>query len=186
MGISLGGGKSKSKSQSSSESSPLSPDEVQKYFEMINKNSGGRLNDWATNGTAAVNYNPLTKEELSAIGGAGETRRQATKELLNNQMDTIKNDSSLTVAQRMRGQQVANESASKSLDGINKEVEASMSALVSQDRMRQYQAALQNSLIPREDLAAIASIFFGGKGQKSSSQSSGSGSSWNFSGGVKI
>ena len=190
MGASLGGGKSSSSSQNSSksESNPLTAEEVQSYFDQLNQNSGGRLDNWAQAGTTAVNYTPLTEHELAAIGGAGATRRNETNRLLDNQLDQIQDDASLTVAQRTRAQQLANESAANTLDGINKEVEASMSALLSQDRLREYEASRQNSLIPREDLETLAAIYFGGKGQKSTSESQGSSSSssWNVNAGIGL
>ena len=182
MGFSLGGSKSKSKSssQQSSESNPLTPNEVKEYYDMLNGITGDRLNNFATQGTSEVNYQPLTQEQLVAIGGAGETRRNALNKSLTNQQDQINNDSSLTVSQRTRANQLAHESFNDNMDSINKEVESLMSALMSQENQNTYNAKVRNANITREDLNTIANIFFGGKGQKSKSEGSSSGKSSSF------
>lgn len=50
---SLGGGSSKS------ESKPLTPAQLQGYYNTLNSNSGGRLADFAANGTPATAYQPI-------------------------------------------------------------------------------------------------------------------------------
>ena len=186
--MSIGGGSSKSKNSShqTSESSPLTPEEVRGYYDMLDGLTGGRLNTFANQGTAPVNYAPLTEGQLRAIGGAGETRRNALNRTYNDQQDQINDDSSLTVAQRTRANQLATNEYSDSLDAINKEVEATMAALSGQEQMNAYNASVRNANLTRDDLNAIANIFFGGKGQKSKSEgsSSGSSSSWNFGVGI--
>ena len=59
---SLGGGskqKTSNTSTSTSTSAPLTPAQVQEYYTQLNANSGGRLADYAMNGTPATPYTPL-------------------------------------------------------------------------------------------------------------------------------
>ena len=172
--MSFGGGGSSgtSSSQSSSESKPLTPEEVQGYFDQLDGITGGKLGNFAQNGSQQVNYNGLSTEQLQAIGGAGATRKQAVSDGLTEQLGQINDDSSLTYAQRQRLTQLANDSATQNMDAINKEVEASLAALAQAENQNQYNADIFNSQLKAKDLELLANIFFSGKGQVSSSQSS--------------
>lgn len=182
--MSMGGGSGSSSQQSQSNSTPLTADEIQTYFNQLDSNSGGRLGAFAQSGTAPVNYNGLSEGDLLAVGGAGETRRNAVNDGLISQMDQISNDGSLTYAQRQRSQQLANDSARGDIDAINKEVEASLAALKQAENQNSYNADVRNSQLEAQDLELLANIFFGGKGQTSSSTSSGNSSQSSFNLGI--
>lgn len=177
--MSIGGGSSSSESESSSSSRPTTPEELEDYFNKINQISGGKLGNWATGGTQQTHYNPLTQGQLQALGGAGATQKATITTNLEDQLNQIGADSSLTYAQRQRSNQLANQDATKQLNAVDKEVEAAMSALASQEALRKYQSNLSNAQLTRDDLALLSQIFFGGKGQFSESSSSSSGNSWN-------
>lgn len=179
--MSLGGGSNESSSESSSRVS--TPEELAAHFAKLNQLSGGKVGTWAQEGTAPTYYNQLTEQQLKNIGGAGETRRQAINTNLTNQMDQINTNPSMTYAQQQRATQLANESARSQLDAVNKETEAAMTGLASQEQMRQYQAALANAGLTQKDLALLGQLYYGGKGNVSSSSSSSSG--WNVSMGAK-
>lgn len=175
--MSIGGGGGSSDSSSSSESRPTTPEELEAYFASLSGVSGGRLGAWATEGTAPTYYDALTQAELQAIGGAGATRQAALDTAYSDQTDQINSDSSLTYAQRTQGNQQATENYMTQQDAINKEVEAAMTGLASQETMRKYQADLANNQQLAQDLALLSQIFYGGKGQYSTSSSDSS--SWN-------
>ena len=172
MSVSLGGGKSKS----SSSSKALTAEQVQEYWDQVDSNSGGRLNDFAKNGTQETFFNMLSEDDIRAIGGMGETQRNEIRTSLDNQLSDLNDDASLTTSQRIRASQLANDSASSSLNAINKENEAAATRVLEQQNMADYQARLRNSQLSREDMESISAMFFGGKGQNSSSKSS----SWNI------
>lgn len=173
--MSLGGGSQSS--ESSNESRPMTPQELEAYFNSLNSLSGGRVGSWATQGTAPTNYNALTQGQLQNIGGAGATRQQALNQSYENQTDQINKNPSLTYAQSTQANQQATDSYNQQADAINKEVEAAMTGLSSQEQMRKYQADLANAQLTAQDLALLSQIYYGGKGQYSQGSSSGSG--WN-------
>ncbi len=175
--MSLGFGKNKSSSQSSSR--PTTPEELQSYFNNLNQLTGGKLGSWAQTGTAQTQYNPLSQGQLEAIGGAGATRQAKVDLALADQQDKIASNSAMTYAQRQQANQKAYETAMTQKDAINKEVEAAMTGLASQEAMREYQANLANAGLTSRDLALLSQIYFGGKGQYSTGKSSGSGWSGN-------
>ncbi len=167
--MSVGGGGS-----SSEQSSRVStPEELQRYFDQLNQTSGGRLGGFATQGTAPTQYNALSQQQLQNIGGAGATRQASIDQSLTDQQDQINSNNSMTYAQRNQASQQATENAMTQKDAINKEVEAAMSGLASQENQRLYGADLANNQQLAQDLALLSQIFYGGKGQ----YSSGSGSS---------
>jgi len=163
--MSIGGGQQES--SGSMESRPTTPEELQAYFNMIDQTSGGRLGTWATQGTSPTHYNQLTQSELQAIGGAGATRHSSLDQGYADQMDQISTDSSMTYAQRNQASQQATDSYNQQADAINKEVEAAMTGLASQENQRLYSAELANNQQLAQDLALLAQIFYGGKGQYS-------------------
>lgn len=173
--MSLGGGSNESSSQQ--ESRPTTPEELQGYFNNLNQLSGGKLGGWAQTGTAQTHYNPLSQAQLEAIGGAGATRQAEVDLALADQQEKIAANSAMTYAQQQQANQKAYETAITQKDAINKEVEAAMSGLASQEAMRAYQANLANAGLTSKDLALLSQIYFGGKGQHSTSQGSSSG--WN-------
>lgn len=178
---SVGGGKQESSSQSTSR--PTTPEELQAYFNNLNTISGGKLGNWAQTGTAQTHYNPLNQAQLEAIGGAGATRQAEVDLALANQQEQIASNSGLTYAQSQQANQKAYETAMTQKDAINKEVEAAMTGLASQESMRAYQANLANAKLTSQDLALLSQIYFGGKGQHSQSTSDSSGWNFNTSGG---
>lgn len=168
------GGSSGSSSQSSR---PTSPEELQRYFNQLDQASGGRMGAWATQGTEPTQYNALTQGQLQNIGGAGATRQTAIDQSLTDQQDQINSNNSMTYAQRNQANQQATENAMTQKDAINKEVEAAMTGLASQENQRLYGADLANNQQLAQDLALLSQMFYGGKGQYSSGSSSqGSGS----------
>jgi hypothetical protein len=176
MSVSLGGGRSKSKSSSKA----LTAEQVQEYWDQVDSNSGGRLNSFAKNGTAETNYSMLSADDIRAVGGMGESQRNQIQTGLDNQLNDLNDDASITTSQRIRATQLANESASGALNAVNKESEALATQILEGQNSADYQARLRNSQLTREDLESLSAMFFGGKGQNSSSKSS----SWNMSGSV--
>lgn len=162
--MSIGGGKSKSSSK------PLSAAGVATYFDKIDDLSGGRLGQFATGGTPGVEYAPLTADELRSLGGAGATRTAAVQRTRDQAGERIGADPSLTTFQRVRANQMADTDASTQLDAISKETEALLTQIAGDERSKQYQAGVNNAQLSREDMLALADIFFGGRGQSSSSR----------------
>ena len=173
--MSIGGGSNESSGEQSSR--PTTPEELDAYFNSLNQLSGGRLGTWGTQGTQATYYDPLTQQQLQAIGGAGATRTNALNESLENQQDQINRNASMTYAQQSQANQNAMDSYNQQADAINKEVEAAMTGLASQEAMRKYQADLANAGLTAQDLALLSQIYYGGKGQYSTGTTSSSG--WN-------
>ncbi len=182
--MSLGGGSNESESFNQSTSRPTTAAELKEYFNSLNSLSGNRLGNWASTGTAQTQYNPLTQAQLEAIGGAGATRQAEVDLALADQQKQINSNSALTYAQSQQANQKAYETAMTQKDAINKEVEAAMTGLASQENMRQYQANLANAGLTAQDLSLLSQIYFGGKGQHSESTNSSSGSSWQASVGL--
>lgn len=212
MSGSLSGKRDKSKSTQSSSSAPLTAAQLEAYYQNLDKLSGGRLKAFATEGTAPTDYNgialegeaangrptiqtarynELTPEQLRAVGGAGETRRLAIERARTRSVEEQASDPSLSVAQRFRARQLTDQDAAAQLDAINKETEAALTGVASEQRGRtlaadsaraeainaitqselgrRYEAALTNAGLTAKDLELLADIYFGGKGQQSSS-----------------
>ena len=169
--MSIGGGSN----EQSNSSRTTTPQELEAYFNSLNAISGGQMGTWATQGTAPTNYNALTQGQLQNIGGAGATRQQALNQSYENQTDQINTNPSLTYAQNAQANQQATDAYNQQADAINKEVEAAMTGLASQEQMRKYQADLANASLTAQDLALLSQIYYGGKGQYSEGSSSG----WN-------
>lgn len=172
--MSIGGGSNRYSSEQSSRTT--TPEELQRYFDQLNQTTGGRLGDLATQGTAPTQYNALTPQQLQNIGGAGATRQAAIDQGLADQQSQINSNSSMTYAQRNQANQQASGNALAQRDAINKEVEAAMTGLASQENQRLYGADLANNQQLAQDLALLSQIFYGGKGQYSTGTQSGSGS----------
>lgn len=193
------------KSKSKSSTTQLTPDQVAGYFNKLNQVSGGKLSGFARNGTAgqvepfqrldqgtldSLNYNQLTPEQLQAVGGAGATRINSANSSRDQAVQEITSDPSLSVYQKQRAKQLTNQETQDRLDAINKETEAAIANLASQqaartfdanktradviaqDNARAFDASKAVADLTREDLDALARIFFGGKGSNSSSKSS--------------
>lgn len=169
--------KSKQSSTSTAASNPLGPAEVGAYFDELNTrtqgaaNPSGRLFDFARNGTPATAYAAPTNAQIAALGGQGATRRLDVERALEDEMARIAADPSLTTAQAQRSRQLANREASGSLDAISKEVEALITQAAFERAAKQYEAGAANAGRTRDDLALLAEIFFGGKGQTTRSES---------------
>ena len=173
--MSVVGGGSES-SESSQESRPTTPEELNAYFNSLDALSGGRMRTWATQGTSPTQYNALTQQQLQNVGGAGATRTNALNQSLETQQDQINSNPSLTYAQNTQANQQAMDSYNQQADAINKETEAAITGLSSQEQMRKYQADLANAQLTAQDLALLSQIYYGGKGQYS--QGSSSSSAW--------
>ena len=165
--MSIGGSAGGSYSKSDQSSRVSTPEELQAYFNQLDKTTGGRLGQMATEGTAPTQYNALSQQELQNIGGAGATRQAVIDQGLTNQQDQINSNNSMTYAQRNQANQQATENAMTQKDAINKEVEAAMTGLASQENQRQYGADLTNNQQLAQDMALLSQIFYGGKGQYS-------------------
>ncbi len=162
--MSFGSSESEQQSSSSNESRPLTADEVAAYWDKLNALSSGRLDTFAKHGTT-----PLTETQLKSLGGAGATRTNQADQARREALDKILADPSLSLPQRQRATQLTERDYADRMDAIAKETEAALTNL-----------AASQATLPREDLHALAQIFFGGKGQRSTGQSSGSGSSSSF------
>lgn len=152
------------KNKSSSVSQQLTPEQLQAYYDAIDQNTGGRLSAFAKGGTAATNYDALTPDQIRALGGAGASREMTAQRSHDQAAQQIAADPSLDVYQRQRATQLTNQDLMDRMDAIKKESEASLTGLASQEAQRKYQANAANAQLTREDMAAIANIFFGGKG----------------------
>jgi len=275
MNAAVGGSGSKSKQSSYSESNPLTAGQVNKYWNKLNSDTGGRLDTFAKTGTSPVNYtgvdNPaqyfstdltykpqtadlgfdktqadigyhgISDAQIQALGGLGATRSLQNSQARQEAVSQIAADAGLTLAQRQRSTQLTDRDYADRADAIAKESEAAMTqaamdraaqdqagrqaqatfdsgqnqldqqgrqaqatfdadqwakelegrqATAAQEQAlagflqseagKQFEAAMQNAGIGREDMLALAQIYFGGKGQKSTSTSQGSSSAFGF------
>lgn len=171
------GGKSKSKSKSTQESSstPLDPLQVRGYFDEINNltkggsSSSGRLFDWAQYGTPDTTYAAPTDSQIQSLGGLGATRKAEIDRARADAMSQIGSDPTLSVFQAQRARQLANREAGANTDAVAKETEAAILDAAMARADKSFAAGEANAKKRREDLMALAEIFFGGKGQKSTS-----------------
>lgn len=161
------------KNKSSSSSKPLTAAELDSYYQQINANSGGRLDDWARQGTAETQYQALTGDQLRSLGGAGETRRAALLQSRRQAMEELDADPTLTAAGRVRARQLTDRGYTEKLDGVNQETEALLTQLAQAQADRGYQASFNNAKLTAEDLDRLAEIYFGGKGSVSTGKGSG-------------
>lgn len=151
------------KEKSASNSGTSSSADYGSYWGTLNDVTGGRLSEFAQGGTK-----PLSVDEIKSFGGMGETRRADVNAARSKAIEDMAADPSLSVAQKLRARQLTDNDANARLDAIAKETEAAIAA-----------AAQANNALPAADLETLAKIFYGGKGQNSSSQSSGwRGSFW--------
>ncbi len=175
------GGKSKSKSTSVSTqrqlSEPIKPLEVRSYYDTVNDLSGGRLNTFATTGTPVTTYNAPTDKQLFDLGGLGATRRRDIERSRMTALDELKADPSLSTFQAQRARQLTNQDAASSIDALDDEIEAAITQIAMQRADREYAADSANARRLREDMALLAEIFFGGKGQRSEGSASSESSS---------
>lgn len=186
--------KSKNKSSSVSESrqtsAPLTPDELSGYFNEINslttskKAPGGQLFQFARSGTAPVDYKAPTDAQVRGLGGFGATRKADIDRMTREEFDQIAADPSLSVFQNRRSRQLVGAEAATAHDAVNQEIEAQIAQAAFERAQKQYDSKVRNSNLKAEDLALLAEIFFGGKGQRSegtaTSSSKGKGSAFSF------
>lgn len=163
------------KQSSDNSSRPLTERELETYFNRVNALSGGRLDTFATQGTPAVGYEQLSAEDIRALGGMGATREASAQRAQGQSLEQIGADPSLSVFQRQRARQLTNQDYRDQLDAIAKETEAAITGLKSQEAGRGYQADVANAQRLMADMEALASIYFGAKGNESKSKASG----WN-------
>lgn len=160
----------------SSLSRPLGPDELTDYFSEINsltkgaRAPGGRLFQFARSGTPAVNYKAPTNAQIKGLGGFGATRKADVERARAEELEQIMADPSLSVFQNRRSRQLVNQDAATSRDAINQEIEAAIAEAAFERAAKQYDSGVRNSDRLREDMALLAEIFFGGKGQETTSE----------------
>lgn len=180
--MSLGFGKT----EQSQSSRPLRPYELEGYWNKLDETLGGRLGRFAVdeNNIQTADYTPISEDQLRALGGAGASRELAVQRALTRQLEEARANPALSLVQQQRVSQLANQDASAQLDAIAKETEAAMSSLAGEQDWRKYLAdaarAQRLTDVPLSQLEALANIFYGGRGQKSSGESS----SFNLSGGI--
>ncbi len=166
-------------------------------FALAGEAPGGRQ------GIQTASYQELTPDQLRAVGGAGETRRFAIERARQQAVDDQAADPSLSVAQRFRARQLTDRDAGDQLDAVNRETEAlitqlagaereksfgadaaradAINRITSEELTRRYQAELQKAGLTAADLDQLAQIYYGGKGQNSSSTGRSSGGSFGLS-----
>ncbi len=93
----------------------------------------------------AVTYNELTPAQLQALGGLGATRTADTERARRQAIEQIASDASLDVFQRGRSRQLTDQDYTARLDAINKETEAAISQLASEQRARTLAAQTANA-----------------------------------------
>jgi len=167
------------KSESHSKSRQLTPDQIQAYFSNIDNITGGRLGNYAKNGTPAVDYHSLTPDQVQSMGGLGATRTNSARTARAQALHQIEADPTMTMEQRQRAKQLTDQQYANELDSIAKETGAQITNMASQENARKYAADVANSKLTAEDLARLAQIYFGGKG----SQSDSSAHAWKIGGG---
>ena len=174
--------KSKSKNKSDSENSggsvtrPSSTAELNDYFYQLNNATGGNLARFSQGGMSPeVNYQQLTPQQLRAMGGAGATRELGAQRVRDDTLGRVQADPRLSVYQSQYAGQQADRDYWSNLDAILKESEAGMTALAGQQRTQDLNAQQFNAGLTREDLEALARIYFGGKGQYADSWNRGTG-----------
>jgi hypothetical protein len=241
----MSGNSSSQKSNSVSTSTPLTANQVNRYYRKLNKNSGGRLKDWARSGTeeteyqgvsnasqyfstdlgyqprsADVTYQAVSDDRIKALGGLVATRNLQNQKARQQAIDEITGDAGLTLAQRQRSTQLTDRDYADRQDAIAKEIEGqitqaaleqaqadqagrmaqagfdadqwmreyegrqnqagqsqALAAFLQSEAGRDYEARARNAGLKREDLLALAEIYFGGKGDITTSSSNSRGSS---------
>lgn len=147
MSVSLG---AKKETQSGGErAKPLDANEVAAYYQKLNELTGGRLNEFSTTGTPQ-----LSSEQIQAVGGLGADRQRQLDLARKQAVDQITADPNLTIAQRQRSTQLTGQDYNDRQAALLKEIEGQKTGLA------QYNAGLT-----AQDLAFLANIYFGGKGQ---------------------
>ena len=121
------------------------------YFGGLDTLTGGRLGEFATNGTQK-----LTPEQIQAYGGLGATRTADVNRQRAQAVEAIAADPNLNIAQRQRSTQLTDQDMQSRLDAINKETEAGVAAL-----------AQYNNSLSASDLELLIKAYYGGKGQTS-------------------
>lgn len=176
-----------SKSESRSDARGINPAELEEYFTKQNELSGGRLNLFATQGTAATpyggaNYSATRPRDIKALGGLGATQLNSIRQERQQGRQETAADPSLSIFQRQRTNQLSEQDLDARAAAIRKETEAQIGALTaseaarrtdfsSDEAGRKYQAGVANRALTRDDLAALADIFFGGLTTHSKSKS---------------
>lgn len=169
--VSIGGGSNSSKSKSSQSSQPISPKAMQRYWDRLDLNTGGRLNTFALGGTqptayagpgergvidanaisaAPVAYEALGPEQVRALGGLGATRSARASRAYRTAIEEALADPSLTTFQRSRTRQNLTRDLVGEEDAIAAEAEAAITALLSQEAGRQLEAATGNATRSQE------------------------------------
>ena len=109
----------------------------------------------------------MTAEQLRALGGGGATRTLAAQQAYQDLMQQQRADPTLSAFQKARAGQLATRDLSQQQDAIGKEAEAAIQTALQEELKRKYEAQLANAGLTAQDLAAIAAIFYGAKGDKS-------------------
>lgn len=157
--------------------------------------SAGRLSTFAQTGTPAVQYEGAGSRtflgdqsaRIKALGGLGATQTAEVQRARAAALQQINSDAGLDVTQKARSRQLSDNDYADRLAAIAKQSEgaiaqaglataqADQQAALAEARQR-YAAKVRNAELTREDLTALANIFFGGKGQTNNSDSN----AWSF------
>ena len=165
---------SSSTNQAVSDSGPISPEQAAAYWGNLNSLTGGNLNAFATSGTAPVAYQGLSTDQLRALGGAGETRRLASRQAYTDRASQLASDPSMTLAQRQYSGGLNTRELASQLDAINADAEAGIVTAAQTDAGRTYDANRANADQKLKDQQALAEMYARFIGQQSSSNSYGS------------
>lgn len=125
--------------QSNSWSAPLSARSQGRYWNWLDKKTGGGLNQFALEGPQTVNYggvaNPAqffsrdvtyqgpTDAQIRALGGMGASREDAANKQYQKIVNENNADAGMTLAQRQRSNQLVNQDYTSQVDAIKKETE---------------------------------------------------------------
>lgn len=149
--------------------------------------SAGRLSTFAQTGTPAVQYEGAGSRtylgdqsaRIKALGGLGATQTAEVQRARAAALQQINADAGLDVTQKARSRQLSDNDYADRLAAIAKQSEgaiaqaglataqADQQAALAEARQK-YAADVRNADLSKEDLKALASIFFGGSGNTQS------------------
>jgi hypothetical protein len=128
--------------QSSGWSAPLSPKAQGRYWNWLDKRTGGKLGEFAQTGTQATGYQGVanpgqyfgqnvlyqgpTDDVIRQLGGMGATRLNALDKQYKQRADETNSDAGMTLLQRQRTNQLSDQDLAGQRDAINKETEAAL------------------------------------------------------------
>lgn len=135
-----------SKSRTRSDARGINPDELTEYFTRQNELSGGRLNQFAKQGTGETeygganftnaNYTAARPRDIKALGGLGATQLSSIATERQQGRQETAADPSLSIFQRQRSNQLSEQDLDARADAIRKETEAQIGALAAGEAAR--------------------------------------------------